>query len=290
MQHLAARATGACLERTERKVVTVSTDRSTERVLEDLDRDGYSVIEEYLDPADVAAKKADLRRVLDSVPTGRNDFEGYSTQRVYALFAKTRLFDAQAIDPLVLDVVGGRLGPGFQLSAPVGISIGPGEIAQPVHRDDDVYPLERPHRDLVVNTMWALDDFTEENGATVVFPGSHRWTDGEPAHSGARRAVMPAGSLMIYLGGLAHGGGANRTDRSRLGVIIEYCAGWLRPQENHFLGVPKQIVEGLPPRLQELLGYNVLGLLGNVDGRHPLKYLADRRTVRDGVVDPSQRP
>lgn len=268
----------------------MQTEQSAGRILEDLDRDGYSIIKGYLDSDDVAAKKADLQRVLDSVPTGRNDFEGYSTRRVYALFAKTRLFDEQAIDPLVLDVVGRRLGAGFQLSAPVGISIGPGEIAQPVHRDESVYPLERHHRDLVVNTMWALDDFTEENGATVVFPGSHRSTGVQPAESGARRAVMPAGSLMIYLGGLAHGGGANRTGRSRLGVIIEYCAGWLRPQENHVLGVPKQIVADLPRPLQELLGYNVVGLLGNVDGRHPLKYLDDNRVVRRGVIDPAKPP
>ena len=267
----------------------MSTDRSAGQILGDLDRDGYAIIEGYLDPGDVASKKADLRRVLDSVPTGRNDFEGYSTRRIYALFAKTRVFDTQAIDPLILDVVGTRLGPGFQLSAPVGISIGPGEIAQPVHRDDDVYPVDRPHRDLVVNTMWALDDFTEENGATVVFPGSHRWIGDEPTEHEARRAVMPAGSLMIYLGGLLHGGGANRTDRSRLGVIVEYCAGWLRPQENHVLGVPKQVVKGLPRALQELLGYNVVGLLGNVDGRHPLKYLEDNRVVSDGVIDPTSR-
>ena len=171
----------------------MDTHGTARRVLDDLDRDGYSIIEGYLDPADVAAKRADLHRILDAVPTGRNDFEGYSTRRIYALFAKTRA---------------------------------------------------------------------------------------------GRRAVMPAGSLMIYLGGLLHGGGANRTDRPRLGVILEYCAGWLRPQENHVLGVPKQIVQELPPRLQELLGYNVVGLLGNVDGRHPLKYLDDHRPVRDGVIDP----
>lgn len=244
--------------------------RSAEGILEDLDRDGYSIIEGYLDPSDVAAKKADLHRVLDSVPTGRNDFEGYSTRRVYALFAKTRHFDAQAIDPLVLDVVGRRLGPGFQLSAPVGISIGPGEIAQPVHRDDSVYPVGRPHGDLVVNTMWVLDDFTEENGATIVFPGSHRRTDEEP--------VASEGAVWRMVG--------ERTGRA----VMPAGAGWLRPQENHVLGVPKQIVNDLPHRLQELLGYNVVGLLGNVDGRHPLKYLADNRVVCDGVVDPANHP
>jgi hypothetical protein len=271
--------------RRRRRVVGVDKKGTVGRVLDDLDRDGYSIMEGYLDPVDVAAKKADLLHILDAVPTGRNDFEGFSTRRIYALFAKTRAFDTQAIDPLVLNVVGSRLGPGFQLSAPVGISIGPGEVAQPIHRDDGVYLLDRPHPDLVVNTMWALDDFTEENGATVVFPGSHRWTVERPDPSAARRAVMSAGSLLVYLGGLMHGGGANHTERPRLGVILEYCAGWLRPQENHVLGVPKPIVRELPGRLQELLGYSVLGLLGNVDGRHPLKYLDDQRVVRDGVID-----
>ncbi|MBI2767247.1 MAG: phytanoyl-CoA dioxygenase family protein [Chloroflexi bacterium] len=89
------------------------------------------------------------------------------------------------------------------------------------------------------------------------------------------KAVMPAGSVMFFLGSVFHGGGANQTQRSRCGVILEYCVGWVRPQENHFLGVPKAIVRELPVRLQELLGYNVHGLLGNVDGRHPRKYLAD---------------
>ena len=142
-------------------------------VVEQLERDGFAVLEHYLSADDVAAKKADLARVLASNPTGRNDFEGFSTQRIYALFAKTRTFDAQATDPLILGVLERILGPGFQLSAPVGISIGPGEKAQPVHTDDGVYPVPRPHAHLVVNTMWALDDFTEENGATIVVPGSH---------------------------------------------------------------------------------------------------------------------
>jgi ectoine hydroxylase-related dioxygenase (phytanoyl-CoA dioxygenase family) len=134
--------------------------------------------------------------------------------------------------------------------------------------------------------MWALDDFTTENGATLVVPGSHRWApdrralDGEPVP-----AVMPAGSVLFYLGSLLHAGGANRSGASRLGVILEYCAGWLRPQENHVLGVPKAIVRELPERLRELLGYGIHGsLLGYVDGRHPVKFLADARGVESGVV------
>jgi ectoine hydroxylase-related dioxygenase (phytanoyl-CoA dioxygenase family) len=255
-------------------------------VVASLSKEGYAVIERYLDADDVAAKRADLERVLRSVPTGRNEFEGFQTQRIYALFAKTRMFDAQATDPLILGVLEQVLGPQFLLSAPVGISIGPGSKAQPVHRDDGVYPIARPRGELVVNTMWALDDFTEANGATVVIPGSHKWIDERPADdSPVVQAVMAAGSVMVFVGSLFHGGGANTTDRARLGVILEFCAGWLRPQENHVLGVPKEIVAGLPPRLQELLGYDVLGLLGNVDGRHPRKYLDDKRTVSGGVLD-----
>jgi ectoine hydroxylase-related dioxygenase (phytanoyl-CoA dioxygenase family) len=253
-----------------------------------LERDGFAVVERYLSPDDVRAKKEDLYRVLRSTPTGRNDFEGFQTQRIYALFAKTRVFDSTATDPLVLGVLDRVLGQGFVLSAPTAINIGPGETAQNLHTDDVVYPVARPHRELVVNTMWALDDFTEANGATHIAPGSHKWTDQRPdANTETVRAVAPAGSAIFFLGSLYHGGGANTTDKPRLGVILEYCAGWVRPQENHVIGVPREIVRELPERLQELLGYGVHPpFLGNVDGRHPRKYLDDRRTVRDGVVEP----
>ena len=255
-------------------------------MLEGLEQHGLAVVERVLSAADVQRKKDDLERVLESIPTGRNSFEGFATRRIYALFAKTRLFDAQAIDPLLLAVVERLLGPGFLLSAPTGISIGPGEAAQRLHRDDSVYPVARPHPELVINTMWALDDFTVENGATLVVPGSHRWpADRRAAEGEAVAATMPAGSVLFYVGSLLHAGGANRTAAPRLGVILEYCAGWLRPQENHVLGVPKAIVRELPDRLRELLGYGIHGnLLGYVDGRHPAKFLDDARAVVSGVV------
>jgi ectoine hydroxylase-related dioxygenase (phytanoyl-CoA dioxygenase family) len=126
--------------------------------------------------------------------------------------------------------------------------------------------------------MWAIDDFTEANGATHVVPGSHKWLDQTPAADDPSQvqATMPAGSVMFFVGSVFHGGGANNTDRPRLGVILEYCASWLRQQENQYLAVPRTTVQSLPQRLQELLGYNVAGnLIGNVDGRHPLKTLLD---------------
>ena len=249
-----------------------------DRVLADLDRDGYAVVPELLSRDEAGQVRAGLREVLDRTPTGRNDFEGFSTRRIYALFAKTRAFDPLAVHPLLLGVLDAVLGPSYQLSAPTGIEIGPGEKAQMLHTDDGIYPLPRPHPEVVVNSMWALDDFTVDNGATRVVPGSHRWTDRLPGDDDATVTVtMPAGSVLFLLGTLWHGGGANQTDRPRLGVLLEYAAGWLRPQENHVIGVPPDVVRTLEPRLQELLGYNIHPpFVGYVDGRHPRRVLEER--------------
>jgi ectoine hydroxylase-related dioxygenase (phytanoyl-CoA dioxygenase family) len=129
---------------------------------------------------------------------------------------------------------------------------------------------------VVVNTMWPLDEFTAANGATRFVPGSHRWEPGRtPApDEPVEVATMSPGSVMFYLGSLWHGGGANSTGQPRLGVILEYAAAWLRPQENHCLAVPRETVRQLPKRLQELLGYNIYPpFVGYVDGGHPRKAL-----------------
>jgi len=251
---------------------TTYGEATVDSVVAGLEADGYVVVEGVLSPDEVAATRADLQAVLASTPTGRNDFEGFATQRVYALFAKTRAFDGPATDPLLLGVLDRVLGPS-QLSAPVGIQIGPGEKAQVLHRDDSIYPLPTPHGEVVLNTMWPFDDFTSENGATRLVPGSHR-DHTAPDEPATIVAEMPAGSAMFYLGSLWHGGGANRTDRPRLGVILEYAAAWLRPQENHILAVPHDVVATLPKRLQELLGYNIYPpFVGYVDGHHPRRCL-----------------
>ena len=249
---------------------------ASQDVAQRLTDDGYVIITGMMDDDGVRAARADLDRVLRTTRTGRNSFEGFDTQRVYALFAKTRMFDQAATDPLLLGVLD-RVLSHYQLSAPVGIRIGPGEQAQILHRDDSIYPLPEPHPPVVVNTMWPLDEFTTENGATRFIPGSHRWEPGRrpTADDEVEQAVMSPGSAMFYLGSLWHGGGANRTGQPRLGVILEYAAGWLRPQENHCLAVPREIAAGLPERLQELLGYNIYPpFVGYVDGSHPRKVLA----------------
>jgi ectoine hydroxylase-related dioxygenase (phytanoyl-CoA dioxygenase family) len=251
-----------------------------------LDRDGYAVIPDAIGSEQVATATAELEVILQSTPTGRDDFEGRRTQRVYALFAKTRSLDAMATHPLVLAVLDHVLGH-YQLSAPAAIAIGPGESAQALHSDDAIYPIARPHCELVVNVMWPLEQFTEANGATRIVPGSHRSVDlvdpadGDPGPDRETVAVeMSAGSALIYLGSVWHGGGANRTDKTRLGVVLHYAVGWLRPVESHLLAVRSEIVGTLPARLQELLGYNICPpFIGYVDGRHPRKLLTSPAVV-----------
>jgi len=257
-------------------MATMPATSSAGDVAQRLTEDGYVVVTGMLDTECWQTARADLDRVLQATRTGRNAFEGFDTQRIYALFAKTRTFDQTATDPLLLGVLDLVLGP-CQLSAPVGIRIGPGEKAQILHRDDAIYPVPEPHPPLVVNTMWPLDEFTAQNGATRFIPGSHRWEPGRtPAPDDAvEQAVMSPGSALFYLGSLWHGGGANDTGQPRLGVILEYAAGWLRQQENHCLAVPRDVVAELPERLQELLGYNIYPpFVGYVDGSHPRKVLA----------------
>ncbi|MDD9370669.1 MAG: phytanoyl-CoA dioxygenase family protein [Acidimicrobiales bacterium] len=240
-----------------------------------LDEHGYALVEGLLPPDDVTGRLAALHDLFAATPTGRNPFEGYRTQRIYAVFAKTRAFDDLAVHPLLLAALDHALGAHYQFSAPVALQIGPGETAQALHRDEDVYPLPRPHPPVVVNSMWALCDFTAANGATRLVPGSHRWPDDRrPSEHETVSATMPAGSVLVYLGGLWHGGGANTSDRPRPGLLLEYVASWLRPQETHLLTVPPELARDLPPRLQELLGYNVFPpFLGYVDGRHPRRVL-----------------
>ena len=263
-------------------LLRLGPDATADDLAVSLDELGYALVEGLLSPADVEARRAALADLFAATPTGRNFFEGFHTQRVYAVFAKTRAFDDLAVHPLLLGALDHALGQHYQFSAPVALQIGPGENAQILHRDEDIYPLPRPHAPVVVNSMWALCDFTEANGATRLIPGSHRWDpDRRPDERDVEQATMPVGSMLVYLGGLVHGGGANTTDQPRPGLLLEYVVSWLRPQETQLVAVPPDVVRQLPERLQELLGYNVYPpFLGYVDGRHP-------RRVLDGDAPPT---
>ena len=240
-----------------------------------LEQDGYAVVPAVLSPAQVEAIAADLGRLAAQTPTGRNGFEGFATRRIYNLVGKSRLLDPLIAHPLVVTLLEAVLGAECQLSSAIGIQIGPGEKAQALHHDDGLYPVPRPRAPLALSAMWAIDDFREANGATRVVPGSHRWAAERAGETTPTVAVeMRRGSVLLYLGTLWHGGGANRTDAPRLGVNLLYARGWLRQLENQYLAVPREVAAGLPERLRRLIGYDVQPpFIGYVDGRHPARCL-----------------
>jgi ectoine hydroxylase-related dioxygenase (phytanoyl-CoA dioxygenase family) len=253
-----------------------------------LARDGYTIVEDVLSAAEVDALLADVERLereLGEGP-GKNPFEGFRTVRIYNLLAHGKRFEAIPVHERILPLVEGVLDSGCLVSSLSSIAIGPGEAAQPTHADDMLLPLAKPHVAVVCNTMWALTDFTAANGATRVIPGSHR-ADRNPVlgetYTNTVAAEMRRGSVLVFDGSIWHGGGANQTDARRVGIAMNYCAGWLRQQENQQLGIPREIARDFAPRLRKLVGYGIYrGLLGHIDKCSP-EYLLDgteaRRTI-----------
>jgi len=228
----------------------------------------------------VEALAADLERLereLDIRPAN-NEFEGTKTLRVYNLLVHGRLWESVPVHDAILPLVERVLDRGCLVSSLSSIGIDPGETEQPIHADDQLIPLAKPHVATVCNTMWALTDFTESNGATRVIPGSHL-RDSSPNFGESYESIaaeMPRGSVLVWHGSLWHGGGANRTDKRRVGIAMNYCAGFIRQQENQQLGIPRQIARGFSPRLRELVGYGVYnGLIGHVDKKSPVELLGD---------------
>jgi ectoine hydroxylase-related dioxygenase (phytanoyl-CoA dioxygenase family) len=212
-----------------------------------------------------------------AVPFGPNDFLGTRTRRLFNLLARDPLFARVPIHDAVLPVVERVLDPECLLSSLTAIEMHPGETAQPLHADDGSIPLPKPHVPITCTAIWALTDFTEENGGTRVVPGSQR-ADHSPGRAErdapSLATVMPAGSVLVYHGSLWHGGGANRSSARRLAIVCNYCAGWLRQEECQLLALPREQVTGFPPRLQALVGYGTYrGLLGHVDQRSPAEWV-----------------
>lgn len=259
--------------------------------LQRLHTDGYSVIENFLTPADLRAVREGLAPYLDR-HTGRNNFEGHRTERVYTLVARGAIFERITEDARVLALLDRLLQPGYLLTASQAICIRPGETPQPIHYDDQFYRVPRPRPAISVSTIVAVDAFTADNGGTEILPGSHRLSDAEiagiydgfdadaPTRADLERRlvplVMPAGACVVFLGTLLHRGGANRSRAPRLAFSNQYCEPWARTQENYFLGVPPQTARRMSPRLLELLGYGIWPpFMGHVSASHPLKTLRE---------------
>jgi ectoine hydroxylase-related dioxygenase (phytanoyl-CoA dioxygenase family) len=240
-----------------------------------LDRDGYIVWENLLTPEQCSRIRDEVTPWL--AHTGRNSFEGRRTQRIYSVMSRTRICDPVAAHPRVLAALDRLLMPNYLLSALQAINIQPGEAAQLAHHDDGFYPIPRPRQPLAAATIWAIDDFTADNGATVLYPGSHRWGKRRPGPDDeAMPVVMPAGSCVFFVGTLWHGGGANTTAADRLAVTAQYCEPWLRPMEAYTLSVSRDIARDVSDDIKRMLGYSIHPpFVGAVDGLHPLRLLQD---------------
>ena len=274
--------------------------RSFAEARADFDRDGYIIFEQVLEPDRVDRVRAALQPYLDADLTGRNDFEGLKSNRVYAMLAKSPVFAELVTHPLALAFAEADLGESCLLSACLAINLQPGETVQPWHYDDNHLRVPRPRAPFGVSTFWAIDPMTEDNGATELLPGSHTWpensiegansaadfantdirpVDDDPApRADAIKAVMPSGSLMVTKGTLWHRGGANRSDAPRLIVTPQYCPGWARQLENMAMTMTPEQAAQLPERARELIGYSIHPpFMGYVDGMHPARVLKSSR-------------
>lgn len=239
---------------------------------------GYVILPEVLSAEDRSGIKAALDPFVDGTYPGRNDFEGFSSERVYKLISRSPVFADLVEHPVALGALDRIMTPGYLISAFLAILVHPGETAQDLHFDDGFVQQPRPRPSNMVSIIWAIDEFTETNGATEFIPGSHRWGDGHPPpEDGAiQRAVMPAGSALIMDGLLIHRGGANISTSDRLAITPQYCEPWARQQENHILATPPELTARLSPRVRELMGYSIHPpFMGHVGGRHPDKRLTE---------------
>lgn len=243
--------------------------------------DGFTIVENAIEPELVDALLADVQRLeaeLHSRPAN-NRFEGNLTTRTYNLLAYGKIWQKVPPHPIVLELIEGVLGEQCLVSSLASISLGPGETAQVIHADDQIQPLAKPHVATVCNSMWALTDFTEANGATCVVPGSHLWQNPDYFAGDAKvdtiAAEMSKGSVLVWHGSTWHGGGANVTDDEvRIGIAMNYCAGYIRQQENQQLGIPGDVMATFDPELRQLCGLGMYhGLTGNIEKKSPAELL-----------------
>lgn len=269
-----------------------------ETVLEVLNEDGVVIIEGLVEPATREQINHDLDPFMPEAAMSTPELNGFvqeffgdKTRRVGAIPAKSRAFCDVMTNPLLTGLCDDILLPAcsnYQMNVGQVIEVGPGAIAQMLHRDEDVWPhMPRPAPTFQVASMTALVDFTEEIGATRIVPGSHKWEDRsrQPEPDEVAVAAMPAGSMAIYVGSTIHGAGANRTaDGWRRGIHLSFIVGWLRTEENNYLGVPPEVAVDLPEKVQALLGYEMHdainaggGIAGYVELRDPMRMLQERK-------------
>jgi len=262
-------------------VPRLGADASIDEIEQALRASGCVVVERLASVEQLDQIETELEPYLRATAPGGDDFTGHNTRRTGALIARSPGFHALAAHPLVLGALDRVLGDhatSYQLHLTQVIEIGPGEPAQVVHRDQWAFDFfEFPSGfEVECHTMWAMSDFTEENGATRVIPGSNHWADKmRPTESETVPAEMPKGSVLLYLGSLYHGGGANHSPQPRRGINVGYTLSWLRQEENQYLACPPDVARDLPEPLARLAGYQrgayALGYYGDL--RDPIEAL-----------------
>ncbi len=260
-----------------------------------LDQDGVAVVDCLAAAQRMDEVAQELRSWMEATPYGPDEFSGRRTRRTGGLIARSPKCIDLVMHPLVLSTVGKVLAraTSFQLQLTQVIAIGPGEAAQIVHRDQwafDFFPFPKGY-EVECNTIWAMTDFTAENGATRVIPGSHRYDDRlRFEEKDTEPAEMTRGSVLFYTGSLYHGGGANRSSAERRGINITYNVSWLRQEENQYLSVPLEIARTLPVELLQLMGYRRGAYaLGYVDDlRDPIEVVRPDLAGVSGFRDPAR--
>lgn len=256
-------------------LTTLPAAASLDDVIAVMDRDGGVIVEDFAAPAMIAELKSDLLPKIEAVSAGRDDFSGTKTRRMSALFAKSRRVADVVVHPLLLGaaehfvnqplVYGSgeharAVRPGLRIGASQLIQIGPGQGAQPLHRDHWAMLWRYPDygRQVRVQVMLAVSEFTAANGATLVVPGSHTWSEdrvADPAE--AVPAIMRSGSALFFLGSTHHGGGTNRTpDQYRTGLTTGFDSAAVRQEENAYLSLSPDVVKSYPEQIQRLLGWS----------------------------------
>ena len=255
----------------------LKANSSMEEILEVIEQDAGVIIDNLLDKNQLKNISEDLKPYLVKTKEGQDDFTGFKTKRVGALMARSAECQNLALNPIINEVSKLFFEPhsdGYQLHFTSAIDIAPGESKQIPHRDRGVWGGYIPRKiETQLSTVWAIDDFTKENGATQVVPGSHKWDrDREPKEDEICYAEMKKGSVFIYTGSVIHGGGANNSNKNRLGVFLHYAPSWLRQQENQYLSCPPHIAKDLTPELRSLMGYTkggyVLGFYSDPEDKN----------------------
>jgi len=234
-------------------------------VWEIIDRDGAVIVEEFIAPdllgrlADEFAPLVNAHRAGSATEGFWTEFHGEQTKRVTGLASRSPAWVELLADERYLAMGDHYLGRDeFWLNTGQLICIGPGETEQFLHRDELNWPHAMRETEITITAIFAITDFTEANGATVVAPGSNHWPGVLPdvPDGTTCRATMPAGSALLYSGKVIHGGGANATDDEwRVGLHAGFCCGWLRAEENYQLTIPLEKAKSFPESVQYLLGF-----------------------------------